>query len=283
MDCADVYRRRDFEGLVVCGERNYTVKKLLFISLCFFMLTRPLWAAITFVQSPSLGANFIDAAGPQTLVSSTVSFNSNTAAGDLLLCSEYAYSENGSVSVPVTLAAPTTAGFSWTLVAQETVAYGVSVYGVVALYSIPSALVMSTSVTTTTQAAIGTSITTSLGVAIYLAEFSGTTGIVDATVFNNAITSSVPTAGNITTSASDLVFVSVDSVGAPPSNGSGYSTAYSTDASYGTGKGQYQLNSAVGIVSTSFGSSCNGWAVVAAAFKPSPVVTAVPRHRGWVN
>jgi PA14 domain len=196
------------------------------------------------------------------------SFSEATLSGSLLVCVVVNVIDH-STSPTQTINTPSTSGFTWTLGNSENYEYSTTVvdttyyYGSeVAIYYIAGASSMSTGTTTSCTADQGT-------VTFRMYEFTGVaasspkdTSGVEA---NSSGSSSTVTAGNLTTSFTDLIFVA--SAGGTTA-GSGY-TSGAVDSD------QYILNQASGTVSTAFGNAATYWAAVGLAFK-SGSVTVTP-------
>ena len=198
-------------------------------------------------------------------------FSANTTAGSLLICVVKAI-QGGSPSAQVpTINTPTTSGFTWTLAESSYYNYTyendnqiiVHDKGRIAVYYIANASSLSSGTTTSCTASAGT-------VSARMYEFSGVlpTSPVDTTVANDNSTDSptTVTAGNITLSQTDMVFVAST---AYPSPGSGYTSGV-------VAGDQYDLTQAAGSDSTNFGSTDSEWACVAVAFKIPVSVTVSP-------
>ena len=201
---------------------------------------------------------------------SSISFTSSTTAGNLLVCVVTAFVSSSSPG-GVSISTPSTSGFTWTL--AENSGYsdtlgspGHYTYdsGEVAIYYIANASSMSSS--TTTTASISGS---SPSVTMRLYEFSGAAGSTPVDTYgssaNSTTSANTVTAGNLTTSVTDLIFVA--STASPTSAGSGYTSGV-------VNGDQYILNQASGTISTNYGSSAALWATAAVAFKTGSVTVS---------
>ena len=190
-------------------------------------------------------------------------FTSTTTAGDLLLCVVVA-SYSGTPSGGVTISTPVTTGITWTLLDSE--AWQVTIPGpppthlpdsyegarLSVYYAVgANAPSIASSVQTSVSASKGT-------VAFRLCEFSGialTNAVDDYAV--GFVVSGIPTAGNLSLTGTDLVFVACSTVSTV---GSGYTAGL-------TAADQYILNDTSASQSTAFGTSETYSLVVAGAFK----------------
>jgi hypothetical protein len=123
--------------------------------------------------------------------------------------------------------------------------------------------------TTTTVGATGGSTFTDVDFTLY--EFSGvaTTSAVDVTAIqnHNTATLTTPTTANLSTTATDLIFVAMTTENNTGTAGSGYTLGVVDPAVIGVA--QYILNKASGSISTAFGNTTDFWACAAVSFKSS--------------
>jgi hypothetical protein len=204
----------------------------------------------------------------QNITSGTAdNFSEATLSGSLLVCvvqASYISDTGGGI----TFSAPTTSGFTWTLAASDTYEEVVSSHdgelltyynGGVAVYYIADASAMSDTTTTSVSATGGGGTPTT---SFNMYEFTGVATSspldTDSGARNATGTSSTINPGSLTTTASDLIFVSCTDSGA--THGTGFTSGV-TDAD------QYRLNIAAGTIATAFGTSAGVWASVAVAFK----------------
>jgi len=224
------------------------------------------------VQS-KLGGSGSGSSSP--VVSSAVGFNSNTTAGNLLVCVVWGtLTHSNSLSSPPTLSLATT-GLSWSL--AKTALYADiagDTGGRVSIYYVANAPSISSS-TTTVATATGSSIS-SMNVQFALYEFSGVqqSSPVDDLEATNTGSGAPPSTPNLSTSATDLILVACISEDAITGAGSGFTLGVAGSGNLAAT--QYILNKASGSIATAFGTSApDPWGCCAAAFKGA--VTGKPR------
>jgi len=216
--------------------------------------------SIALVQSKAGGSG----SGATTATSTAVGYTSATTAGNLLILVACADGDSS-----VSISTPVTSGFTWTSATTEpwSDTTGTS-YGRTTIFYIANASAMST-LTTTTVGATGGTTFTDVGFTLY--EFSGvaTTSAVDVTAIqnNNTATLTTPTTANLSTTATDLIFVAMAAENTAGTAGAGYTLGVASPSLVGVA--QYILNQASGSISTAFGGTSNYWACAAVSFKSS--------------
>jgi len=214
--------------------------------------------AIALVQS-KVGGN---GSGPTSATSNAVGYNATTTAGNLLVC---VVSAQDDVDIPA-ISTPVTTGFTWSLLNTATYQdVGNSLYGRVSHYYIANAGAMSatTRVTATQNRA------TFIQVEFALYEFSGVaqTTPLDISATSSNGSSSVPSTANLSTTATDLIFVSMATSSlSAGSAGSGFTLGVSAPA-IESWQSQYILNQSSGSIATAFGTSKPHWGCAAVSLK----------------
>jgi hypothetical protein len=241
--------------------------------------------SIALVQSKLCGSATATIGSGVTNIDATGNFTSTTTNGSLLCFIVYATQlvNSGTGGFGTFGFSETTTGVTWTN--KGTGGYSVgtgsagSVRTTTQAFFVPNAAPISSATTITVRNGFFVPATDNITVthefAIY--EFSGvstsnsfTTGgaLVDTLTPLNNQTSSVPSWGNITTAASDLIICSFKGDSGAATAGASYSLGQSM-VTVTRGQAQYQLNSAIGSVATAFGSGSQGnWGGFTISFKP---------------
>jgi hypothetical protein len=192
--------------------------------------------------------------GANTATSSAVGYNSVTAAGSLLICVAMA---DADINAPI-INLPITSGFSWV---SAGFAFDAN-HEKVQVFYIANAGAMATSTKTTVTAHQLGAAYVDIDFSLY--EFSGvvTSSPIDVGATTNNGSSSAPSTANLSTTVTDLIFVS--EVGGAAAHGTGYTDGVSIG---GVAKSQYILNQTAGSIATAFGASESLWGCIAIAFK----------------
>lgn len=220
------------------------------------------------------------AVGSVTSASCTTHFSTATTAGSLLIAFCIVHIDNLSAPTPIpTINTPTASGFTWTLArdsgaSAEESASGTTNRSRVAMFYIANAASMGTGVLTTCSVSTAGA-THRIDCSIDLFEFGGlsASSVLDSTAGAVGI-SKTPSAGNITTSDVDLVFVGGYYNQFDGGAGAGFTL---TQNSFPSGTQdirtctEYILNSSITTYTATFGTDPSGpfdapWGCVAAAF-----------------
>jgi hypothetical protein len=205
-------------------------------------------------------------------------FGVSTVAGNLLVCAIAASIGNSTPPTVPVLAPPSTPGFTWTLVAQNTFQYEISpsdfVSEIVAVYQIANAPAMAASVQTECTITLGAG---SPAFGFQLMEFDSA-GAAVATVASSGYFTA-PDAGPLVTPDAGLLlcFITDPQYNSEFSVGAGYTLIpiyNSGGVGNGYGDSQYRVIFSGGSYPTAFGSNIyGGWCMVAIAFGPGPSTT----------
>ena len=221
--------------------------------------------SIALVQS-KLGGN--GTASATSVTSSAVGYTSNTTSGNLLVLIAWARKNTSTGGNVPSIGTPATSGITWVLAKGNNydAATTDGFTGAVAIYYVANAPSVSSATTTSFTAAVAE--TGSFVCEFSLYEFSGVavSSPLETTAGSNT-GSSIPNAGNLITSFTDLLVTAYQGDGSSVTVGSGWTL--STNATTATpGQAQYILNQGSGTKSCAFGSSSSGsWGASGAAFK----------------
>lgn len=203
--------------------------------------------------------------GTASATTSAVGYASTTTTGSLLVLVAWAANTSSSTDATVSGFSVSTSGFSWTsagALSMYTAGSGHAAGGV-QIFFIANASSMATS-THTTVTATGASDNTVI-VEFSLYEFGPMNGTKDTSQSGTG-TSSVPSTTNLSTSATDLIFVAYEAADGHSTEGSGFTLGVNS-ANVNYGGSQYNLSANSGSIATAFAGSRNNWAAVSAAFK----------------
>ena len=212
-------------------------------------------------------------ASPQT--TSAVGYASNTLSGSLLICVVWADGSAATAVGALSIAAPVTSGFTWTLAKQGTSWSDSSTFykGNVAIYYIANASAMASTTTTTASCSKAGTSPISCGVEFSLYEFTGVATSSPLETSSSSVdstgSSTDPAPGSLTTSNTDLILscYQCESATNLAANTSAGFTLGVNAASETTGQTQYTLNEASGTIVTSWPAGQFYWTAAAVAFK----------------
>jgi hypothetical protein len=224
--------------------------------------------AVAMVQDDSWG--FANATGVTSL-SVSANYATTTQSGNLLLCLVSAFVDLGGGSPSPAIGVPVTTGFTWVLVADS----GVSPIGSpgsyvtrVALFYIANAGSMSSGLTVTST--VTTPVAGRYQLSLDLFEFSGVAASnpLDTTAAGTG-TGTNPSAGTISPTNTDLIFVGAEFFNNVGGAGSGFTlTTNTANADDDLTASEYNLSAIAGSYTADFtaGAVSQAWGCVAGAF-----------------